>query len=189
MNSDTIKPSMRENILLTLLSKLIKEYKLLLEYARREKPLKIVDIIHISSIPGETKFIIQVTNKNCLAHLSAAEIINQNYNLDDFNNFHAEIIRKAAQGRLMEFLKLKERSHKYKIISKKFDAQIQQYVFTIESEEKGLFKSTAQELSKNKNLIENISMQDIYDVGFTQGTESILKEKSSLLLAKRKHAL
>ena len=56
----------RENFLMSLLNRAIKEYKALLEYTRRSKPLKIVEILNLSTIPGETRFIIQVTHKNCI---------------------------------------------------------------------------------------------------------------------------
>ena len=96
------------------------------------------------------------------------------------------MIRQAAQGKLIEFLKLSEKEPTYKIVSKRFDTKMQQYIFTVESKENIRFASTAEELSRNKNLLTNIGMQDIYDIGYTQGTESILKEKASLLLAKQK---
>ena len=176
----------RENFLISLLNKVIKEYKTLLEHTRRSKPLKIVEILNLSTIPGETQFTIQITHKNSIVRLSAAEIINSNYNLKYFSNFHAEMIRQAAQGKIIEFLKLSEKEPLYKIISKRLDSEIQQYIFTIETKENIFFTRTAEELSRDKNLLSNISMQDIYDIGYTQGAESILKEKASLLLAKQK---
>ena len=174
-HSNGITP--RENFLMSILSKVIKEYKALLEHTRRNKPFKIVEILNLSKIPGETKFTIQVTYKNSLVHLSAAEIINANYNLNDFSDFHAEMIRQAAQGKLIEFLKLSEEEPEYKIVSKRMDTKLQQYIFTIENKNGIRFDNTAEELSRNKNLLSNIGMQDIYDIGYTQGTESILKEK------------
>jgi hypothetical protein len=176
----------RENFLISILNRVIKEYKTLLEHTRRSKPLKIVEILNLSTIPGETQFNIQVTHKSCIVRMSAAEIINSNYNLNDFSDFHAEMIRQAAQGKLIQFLKLSEKEPAYKIISKRFDAKMQQYIFTIESKENFRFTSTAEELSMDKNLLSNIDMQDIYDIGYTQGAESILKEQTSLLLAKQK---
>ena len=40
--------------------------------------------------------------------LSAAEILQKNYDLNDFNAFHAEMIRKAGTGKLFDFLKLSD---------------------------------------------------------------------------------
>ncbi len=176
----------RENFLMTLLHKITREYKALLDYTRRAKPLKIIEIKKLSDVPGETEFIIQVTNKNCILKLTAAKIISNDYNLDDFNDFHAEMIRQAAQGKLAEFLKHSHSEPLYKIISKRLDKQIQQYIFTIETPEKKHFIRTASEIAQDNALLKNLSFYDIYDIGYTQGTESILQEKIALLLAKTK---
>lgn len=176
----------RENFLMSLLNRMVKEYKALFEYVKYKKPLKIVEILYLSSIPGETKFGIQLTNKNCVIQLSAADIINHNYNLDDFHEFHAEMIRHAVQGKLIEFLKIDKKELSYKIAQKKFDKNLQQHVFVIETKEKIRFIRTANELSKDKHLLNNLDLSDVYDVAFTQGSESILKEKEALFLAKSK---
>lgn len=176
----------RETFLMTLLNKITKEYKLLLERIHRTKPYKIVEMIEISSIPGESKFAIQVANKNFIVQLSAAEIINHQYNLADFNDYHAEIIRKAAQGKLVEFLNFSEKEPAYKIITKKLNQETKEFIFTIETREQVRFNRTAAELSRDKNLLRNMSIHDIYDIGFTQGSESVLKEKAALLLARHK---
>jgi hypothetical protein len=174
----------RENFLLLVLQKVIKEYKSLLEYSRRNKPLKVVEILSISSIPGESRFTIQVTHKNSIARLTAAEIINSGYKLNDFSDFHAELICQAAQGRLAQFLKSSEMEPIYKIISTKFDSTIQQCIFTIETKENIRFTRTASQLSSNRDLLLNMSKQDVYDVGYSKGSESILNENTSIYNAK-----
>lgn len=178
----------RENFLMSLLNKVVKEYKALLEITRRAKPFKIVEIISLSSIPGETQFAIQITNKNCILQLTAADIISANYNLNNFNEFHAEMIKQAAQGKLIEFLRISDRDPFYKITAKRFDKTLQKYAFTIENENKQCFTHTAEEIAMNKEILKNLSFCDIYDVGHTHGSESILKEKMALVLAKRKYS-
>jgi hypothetical protein len=179
------RPSPRENFLMSFIHKLTNEYKALLEYTRRTKLFKIIEIKKLSDIPGETEFIVQITNKNCALKLTAAQIISDNYNLDDFNGFHAEMIKHAAQGTLKEFLQQSYSSEPfYKIISKKFNKEIQQYIFTIQTLENKHFTRTANEIAQNKELLKNLSFSDVYDIGYTQGSESILKEKLALLLAK-----
>ncbi len=176
----------RENFLMTLLHKIIKEYKALLEYTRRTKPFKIIKIKKLSDIPGETEFIVQVANKNCAIQLTAAQIIADNYNLSDFNDFHAEMIQQAAQGKLTEFLNHSYSKPSYKIIAKRFDKTIKQYIFTIETLEQQHFVRTAAEIAQDNELLKNLSFYDVYDIGYTQGSESILQEKIALLLAKTK---
>ena len=113
--------------------------------------------------------------------------MHSDYNLNDFNDFHAKMIQKAAQGKLIEFLKISaEKSSLYKIVSKTFDRESQQYVFTIETKDMLRSIRSAEELSKDKKLLLGMNIEDIYDIGYTQGYESILKEKIGLLLQKRK---
>lgn len=175
----------RENFLMSLINKLMNEYKALLNHFHM-KPFKIVDILSLSPIPGETVFAIQISQKNVILKLSAAEILQKNYDLNHFNDFHAEMIRKAGEGKLFEFLKLSEIEPLYKIAGKRFDQGLQQYLFTIEDKKSTRFNKTAEELANDKKLLSNIGIQDIYDIKFTQGAESILKEKALLLLAKQK---
>ncbi len=179
-------PTQRETFLMLMLNKVTKEYKALIEFTRRRKPLKIVEILEVSSSPGESKFAIQLINKNCFLSLTAAEIISNGYDLNEFSDFHAEMIRKAAQGKLIEFLNGSEKTPSYKIVSKRFDAKIQQYVFTIETKEQVNFIRTANEITNDTNLLRNMDFSDIYDIGYTRGCESILKEKAAILLSKHK---
>ncbi len=181
-NSNNLSP--RESFLMSLLNKVMKEYKALLEFTRRTKPFKIIEIAHLSSIPGETQFMIQLANKNCILRLTAGEIISRGYNLNDFNEFHATMIHEAAKGKLIEFLAQSNQEPTYKVVSKKFDAKMQKYIFILETKDQQRFLRTADELTRDKNLLANMNIHDIYDVGYTQGSESILKEKMALLLIK-----
>lgn len=63
---DCEKYTIRENFLMSLLIKFTREYKKLLDFIHSNniKPFKIIEIINPSNIPGETQFVIQVTNKN-----------------------------------------------------------------------------------------------------------------------------
>lgn len=177
--------TVRNGFLLSALKKIICEYKTLLESYKRVKPLKIIEITSLSKTPGETKFLIQVTNKNCVLNLTAAEIMQQNYNLDDFSKYHAELIKYAANGKLLEYLKLSDDVPEYKLVSKIIDRENKQYLFTIETKEGTQFTRTANELSKDTQILSNLTINDIFDIGYTQGSESILKEKLALLLVKK----
>jgi len=181
------KVNLRENFLMSIINKLMHEYRALLNHYYM-KPFKIVDILTLSSIPGETVFNIQISHKNVLLELSAAEILQKNYDLNDFSNFHAEMIRRAGEGKLIEFLKLSEIEPLYKIAGKRYDRKLQKYLFTIVDQKNGnQFMKTAEELAYDDKLLSKIDIQDIYDIKFTQGAESILKEKSLLLLAKQEN--
>ncbi len=174
----------RENVLVYFLNKLMKEYKALLAFSRRSKPLKIVEIIEPSDIPGETRFVIQITNKNSIISLSAGDIITQGYNLNDFNDFHAEMIKQALAGKLIDFLSVTTRKPNYKIVSKKYVHELQEFIFTIETHENQTLNRTSNEIANDKKMLGNMDLRDVFDVGYTKGSESILKEKLAILLAK-----
>lgn len=174
----------RESFLMSLLNKVTTEYNNILNYTRGIKPFKIVEIIHLSNIPGEAEFLVQITNKHSMLPLTAAELINH-YNLNDFSRYHAELIKQAALGKLIEFLKLSDVNQpKYKIISKKFNKDIQQNVFIIEDNNQNTIMRTADEIAKDKIILSQMTFDDIHDIGYTQGFESIIKEKTALLLAR-----
>lgn len=185
-NNDQSYYTPRESFLVQLLRNVVKEYKLLLEKTQQIKPFRIIEIGHLSKAPGETEFVIQVSNKQLVMKITAAKIISERYDLNKFSMFHAEMIRQAAQGKLIEFLQVSNKAPAYKIVSKKFDKTIQQYIFNIETAEQQRFLRTAEELSKDKNLLKQLDLNDIYDIGYTQGSESILKEKMALLMVKNK---
>lgn len=169
----------RECFLMSLIHKLMKEYRTLSEAIRNIKPFKIIDIVKISNIPGETIFKIQITNKNLIINLKASEIILKEYDLNNFDSFHAEMIKNAAIGKLAEFLSVST-TPVCKIISKTLDKKNREHVFTIEFEDEMLISRTAIEILNDKNLLSSMQMEDILEVGFTQGSESILREQYEL---------
>ncbi|MBV9575430.1 MAG: hypothetical protein JO149_02270 [Gammaproteobacteria bacterium] len=178
--------SYRQNFLISLLSKVMQEYKKLLELSRHNKPFKITEIIELSNVPGETVFAVQLLNKNCVIPLKTSEIFSKGYNLDEFTDVHAEMICQAAKGTLLDFLNQLQNTSSHKIIWKKFDKNLQQYVFGIETKSHIRFKRTADEIATDKNLLFSFSKNDLYDIAFTQGTESILKERLVLFSEKNK---
>lgn len=177
----------RENFLIALVNRITKDYKALLAFTRGTKPFKIIEIIFLSTVPGETRFLIQITNKNSILKLSAAEIFILSYDLNDFYEFHAEMIIKAAQGKLVDFLSISNKEKIYKIISKKYDKDTSQYVFVIEIKDQQMIVRTSNEIAQDKELLFNMDIHDIFDIGYTQGSESVLKEKKALLISKSKN--
>ena len=180
-NENKLNP--RENFLLSVIYKLINEYNSLRASLLGKKLFKIVAINTISPIPGETEFAVKVSNKNCVLELTAENLI-RDYNLSDFSDYHADLIRQAAQGKLIQFLKCHDSEPLYRIASRKLDRESKEYVFVIENKDKQHFPRTAVELSSEKDILMNLDWHDVYDVGFTQGMESIIKEKCAITLAK-----
>ena len=96
------------------------------------------------------------------------------------------MIQQAAQGKLVEFLSIPNKKPTYKIISKKYDYEAKQNIFLIEIENQQKIARIADEIARDKELLANMDIGDIFDIGYTQGSESVLKEKMALLLAKQK---
>lgn len=174
----------KETLLMGLLKKITQEYRSLLEAYNKIitgiKPYKITEIVSFSDAPGETVFSIQVTNKNCEFKLSAGEIVRNNYNLDSFGKFHAEMIKHAAKGSLRAYLKMSE-IPKFSIDSKYIDRKSKKHVFYLKNSNESIFIKTAEEISMEENLLSNLPIKDIYDVAFTQGVESITNEEKEIL--------
>ena len=169
----------------TLIS-IINKYKKMIYFTKKNTPLKIIEIISLSEIPGESTFIIQVSNKNSIFKMRAATIISEGFDLNLFNKFHAEIIKHAAKGTLIHFLhQEKTNQPKYRIISKKFEHGNDDYLFTIATKNNYQFTCTMNEIISNKKLLQNLHYDDIYDIGYTTGYLSIIKEKNALALAKQ----
>lgn len=166
----------------------MEKYQTFTALSPRAKPLKILEICYLSNIPGETQFTIQITNTQAIVQLTAAEIVLSGYDFNDFSYFHAEMIRQAASGKLAEFLSLSKKEPLFKIISKKFDRTRLEHTFVIELKKNQTISRTTNEISSDKKMLFNMESEDIYDIGFTQGSESILKEKSAILLARQKSA-
>jgi phosphoserine aminotransferase len=87
-------------------------------------------------------------------------------------------------GKLIDYLKISESNPTFRIVSKRFDKSAQQHIFTLISDKQEHFMRSASEIVSDKNILENLGVSDVYDIGFTQGGESILKEKMALLLLK-----
>lgn len=173
----------RENFLLALLNKVIQEYKKLQEEFRGIKPFKIVGINYLSRVPGETQFLVQPAYKNCAIKLTAAEIIGEGYDLKSFSDFHAELIRQAAKGKIIEFLGIREEEPEYRIASKMYSEEHNCYLFKICDRENIQFIRTADEIARDKALFRALSLTDVCDIFYTQGSESVIKEKAAMLLA------
>lgn len=62
-----------------------------------------------------------------------------------------------------------------KIVSKHFSHEWGVTIFVI-SQPEGYVRYTAEEISHNKSLLHALEVEDVYNVGFTRGVESILVE-------------
>ncbi len=75
---------------------------------------------------------------------------------------------------------------RFKISSKYLDRNGNEYVFILETCENKKIRRTAGEIAKEIDILSNLSFEDIYNVGYTHGIESILKERFDLSRLKDK---
>jgi hypothetical protein len=171
---------LRENFLLALLHKVFQEYKTLKDSIHRVKPFRIVEILKISKEPGNTLFLIKLSHKNCTVKLTAAQIIEQGYSLNDFNDFHADLIRQAALGRLLDFLNLDENKPINRIVSKRLNHEQNEFLYKISNATGIQFVRSANEIVQDNELFQSLNLKEVYDISFTQGYESAINEKINL---------
>ena len=178
----------RKASLMILVNELATKFKFIREFVRKSKPLKIVNIIEFSCVPGQTKFAIQICNKNSILKLTAAEIILNGYNLNLFSRFHSQMILEAAKGSLDEFLKLSIIKKPHTIVGKSLEKTSKQYVFTIKTSSGLYLRRTAEEIYSESSLLKNLNSEDLYQVAYIQGSESVLKEINEINLIKKSHS-
>jgi len=161
--------------------KILGECKALIERRKKSNLLKIIEIKKLSSIPGESEFLIQVTNKNSVFTLKANNIFTDGYNISDFSDFHAELIRQAAVGKLIDYLQNPSLSKStYTVLSKKLNRELNTYTYEIEDCTGTQFSCTADEIYANRTMLDEMHSHDIFDIGFTIGSESISRESKQL---------
>lgn len=74
----------------------------------------------------------------------------------------------------------------YKIISKKLDRKTRTYLFTLQTLDEVSFERYALEIKNNKKLLFSLNKEDLFEVAFTLGFESILNELQQVKELKKK---
>ena len=68
----------------------------------------------------------------------------------------------------------------YRIVSKRLDRQSKKYIFTLQIAEDLYIDRHAEDISSDKNILYALKGEDIFDIAFTQGCESISEEMKLL---------
>ena len=137
-----------------------------------------------------TVYTVQIVGKNLVFKLCAAELFNDNQLLQGLSPFDLLKILNSANKKTFSkknnLLIFPCHIH-YKMIAKGYDHTSQQSIFTIEMTQANnviLKKFTALEILNNPLILEKLSYQETYDLGFTVGSEAILKEVQKLTCLK-----
>ena len=157
------------------------KYKSIQQASSCPFPLRIIgqELAHSN---GETIYTIQIVGKNLISKLYAAELFNDKkllsalspYDLLHFLNTYNKKIAYKKDNVIIFPCRAR-----YKIISKSYDRVIQQTIFIIEviqANNTMQKKYTGIEIVNNPLIIEKLNSKETYDLGFTVGSEVILKE-------------
>ena len=134
----------------------------------------------------DTIYTVQIVGKNLISKVYAAELINDKQLLNalspyDLLNF-LNISKKEVVYKKDNIILFPCRA-RYKIISKSYNRVIQQTIYTIEISQTNNTiqkKFTALEIVNNSLILGKLSPQETYDLGFTVGSEIVLKEINKL---------
>ncbi|WP_218814251.1 hypothetical protein [Rickettsiella endosymbiont of Dermanyssus gallinae] len=130
----------------------------------------------------DTVYTVQIVGKNLVFKLCATELFNDNQLLQRLSPF--DLLNILNSSNKKTFYKKNNliifpcRVH-YKIIAKSYDHARQQSIFILEITQANNViqkKFTALEIVKAPFMLEKLSSQEIYDLGFTIGSETILEE-------------
>lgn len=161
------------------------KYKSIQQASSCPFPLRIIGQ-EPADINGDTIYTVQIVGKNLVSKIHATEFFNDK-----------QLLNALSPYDLLQFLNISNKQIAYKrdniiifpsrarckMIAKNYDRVIQQTIFTIEISQANKIihkKFTALEIVNNPLVLEKLSSEETYDLGFTVGSETILKEMQKL---------
>lgn len=131
---------------------------------------------------GETLFTLQLVGKNLISKLFATEISNDKKLLKSLSPIDLLKILNSSNKKILHKKKnivLFPCQADYKLIAKNYNPILQQTIFTLEITHPSKIiqkRLTALEIANNPIILEKLTSQEIYDLGYTVGSETILRE-------------
>lgn len=131
---------------------------------------------------GETIFTLQLVRKNLISKLYTKEIIDDKKLLKLLSPIDLLKILNASNKKLLHKknnIILFPCQAYYKLIAKNYNHILQQTIFVLEITRANKVtqkKLTALEIANNPLILEKLTPQETYDLGYTVGSEMILKE-------------
>lgn len=166
-----------------LLSWLLNQYREILEYTARNYPFRIVDSCR-SLRTGETIFTIQFVGKSSIIKMSASELAEDD---DLIQGFSPRDVKKIIKASLIKqkltVLPGGLQQASYKIIAKNFERKQKAPSYVIEqiTETQTITKTVhLNEVTQSKEILLKFSKQDIFEIAFTAGANSILTAQNEI---------
>jgi hypothetical protein len=166
-----------ENYILTIKAK----YKSLQKANAHPFSLRIIDE-EVCTKNGETIFTLQLVGKNIISKLYTVEITNDKKLLKSLSPIDLLKILNASNKKFLckkENIILFPCQAYYKLIAKDYNHILQQTIFTLEITHANKItqkKLTALDIANNPLILEKLTPQETYDLGYAVGSETILRE-------------
>ena len=162
-------------------SSIKEKYKLLQKANTHPFSLRIIDE-EVCKKNGETLFTLQLVGKNLVSKLYASDISKDKKLLKALSPIDLLKILNTSNKKFLykrENIILFPCQAYYKLTAKNYNHIIQQTIFTLEITRASKItqkKLTALEIANNPLILEKLTPQEIYDLGYTVGSETILRE-------------
>lgn len=166
-----------ENYISTIKAK----YKSLQKANAHPFALRIIDE-EVCTKNGETLFTLQLVGKNLISKLYTNEITSDKKLLKALSPIDLLKILNSSNKKILnskENIIIFPCQAYYKLIDKNYNHILQQTIFTLEITRINTItqkKLSALDIANNPLVLEKLSSQEIYDLGYTVGSETILKE-------------
>lgn len=163
------------------ISHIKEKYKLLQKANACPFALRIIDE-EVCTENGETLFTLQLIGKNLISKLYASEISSDKKLLKSLSPIDLLKILNTSNKKFLhkrENIILFPCQAYYKLTAKNYNHILQQTIFTLEITRATKItqkKLPALEIANNPLILEKLTPQEIYDLGYTVGSETILRE-------------
>jgi hypothetical protein len=131
-------------------------------------------IVEISQTKNEDYIVtIQLINKNITFNTKPEEILS---NDDLVDNFSPRDVRTLTY---LGYLSIN--NPKYKILAQRLSEENDKILFALQKRgDKNILVKTADEILREKEILDNLSAKDSHVVGYTVGSEGVLREKPQI---------
>src|SRR3990167_438170 len=166
----------------------LKQYREIMEYTTRNFPFRIVDTQR-STRTGETLFTIQFVGKSTVFKMSADQLAEDD---DLIQGFAPRDVKKIIKASLIKpkltVVQGGAQQTPYKIIAKNFERKQAKPSYVIEQvlENQTITKTVhLDEMTQSKEILLKFSKQDIFEIAYTAGANSILHAQDDI--AQKEH--
>lgn len=166
------------------MSWLLKQYREILEYTSRNYPFRIVEARRVPRT-GTTVFTIQFVGKSTCIKLNADELAEDDDLIQGFAPRDVKRIIKASLIKpRMTLIQGGKQITPYKIVAKNFDRDQNKPSYVVEKTDDANSITTStlhlDDVTKSKETLLKFSKQDIFEIAYTAGVNSILSAQEDI---------